>query len=104
MGTQASTNTPQILKDATLFFSRATPNLAVVIPAMDEIDRRFNDVLKKPTIDLSIKSAVRLALATLNCYYSLTDASEVYRIAMSTLTALYCWFSSLPNASPASPS
>jgi hypothetical protein len=27
----------QVLKDATLFFSRSTPNLATVIPAMDFI-------------------------------------------------------------------
>ena len=82
--TQTSTTRWQILKDATLFFSRSTPNLAIVIPAMDKIDRRFNDILKKSTIDNSIKSAVHLALATLNRYYSLTDASEVYWIAMST--------------------
>jgi hypothetical protein len=32
----------QILKDATLFFSRSTPNLATVIPAMDVIDERLS--------------------------------------------------------------
>ena len=102
MGTQASTNT-QILKDATLFFSRATPNLAVVIPAMDKIDRRFNEVLKKSTIDSSIKSAVRLALATLNRYYSLTDTSEAYRIAMSALIQFFYCSRTYRNTSPASP-
>ncbi|KIK72755.1 hypothetical protein PAXRUDRAFT_43783, partial [Paxillus rubicundulus Ve08.2h10] len=30
-----------ILKDATLFFSRSTPNLATVIPAMDHIDQQL---------------------------------------------------------------
>jgi hypothetical protein len=31
------------LKDATLFFSRRTPNLATVIPAMDHIDNVLED-------------------------------------------------------------
>ncbi|KIM56158.1 hypothetical protein SCLCIDRAFT_133239, partial [Scleroderma citrinum Foug A] len=31
----------EILKDATLYFSRASPNLATVIPAMDHIDKEF---------------------------------------------------------------
>ncbi|KAG2741588.1 hypothetical protein P692DRAFT_201677760, partial [Suillus brevipes Sb2] len=47
-----------ILKDATLYFSRATPNLATVIPAMDHVDK------------------------TLNWYYQLTDKSHTYQIAM----------------------
>ncbi|KAG2739686.1 hypothetical protein P692DRAFT_201669890, partial [Suillus brevipes Sb2] len=52
-----------VLKDATLFFSRSTPNLATVIPAMDLIDQQ-------------------IAKKTLDRYYQLTDKSEVYRIAM----------------------
>jgi hypothetical protein len=72
----------QILKDATLFFSRATPNLAVVIPAMDEIERRFTSMAANTKYNSAIRYALRLAKATLNKYYSLTDSSEVYRIAM----------------------
>jgi hypothetical protein len=72
----------QILKDATLYFSRATPNLATVIPAMDEIDKRFGSTIRDPTFDKAIRSAMRSAKETLNKYYSLTDSSEAYRIAM----------------------
>jgi hypothetical protein len=34
-------DTLKIFKDATLFFSRGTPNLATVIPAMDLIDEHL---------------------------------------------------------------
>ncbi|KAG2747579.1 hypothetical protein P692DRAFT_201668127, partial [Suillus brevipes Sb2] len=65
----------QILKDATLYFSRSTPNLSMVIPAMDHIDSVFtNGIIKRDTLDP--------AKRTLNRYYSLTDTSKVYRIAM----------------------
>lgn len=33
----------KILKDATLFFSRGTPSLPTVLPAMDHIDSMFTD-------------------------------------------------------------
>jgi hypothetical protein len=38
------THTSQMFKDATLFFSRMTPNLATMIPAMDHIDTHFATV------------------------------------------------------------
>jgi hypothetical protein len=79
----------QIFQDATTFFSRATPNLATVIPAMDHIDK----VLTAQSLDCTYEAPIRMALAmgskTLNCYYTLTDASEVYRIAMSTCAHFY---------------
>ncbi|KAH7903431.1 hypothetical protein BJ138DRAFT_1020640 [Hygrophoropsis aurantiaca] len=77
-----------ILKHATLFFSRSTPNLAMVIPAMDHIDTTFTQgIIKKganktDTLSPAIRAALGLAKKTLNRYYSKTDASEVYRIAM----------------------
>jgi hypothetical protein len=74
----------QILKDATQFFSRAgAPSLPVVIPAMDLIDSLFTD-LTLPTSQKhpAIRAAVKTAKKTLNKYYSLTDHSELYRIAM----------------------
>ncbi|KZV90025.1 hypothetical protein EXIGLDRAFT_597949, partial [Exidia glandulosa HHB12029] len=71
-----------VLKDATAYFSRSTPNLATVIPAMDHID----GVLSTQSITMSFNPAIRaslvLAKRTLNRYYSATDWSDVYRIAM----------------------
>ncbi|KIJ09551.1 hypothetical protein PAXINDRAFT_45902, partial [Paxillus involutus ATCC 200175] len=74
----------KILKDTTLFFSRSstTPNLTTVIPAMDHIDKHLTTYVRDKSYLQSICSAVSLAKATLNRYYSLTDSSEVYRIAM----------------------
>ncbi|KAG2346333.1 hypothetical protein BDR05DRAFT_878096 [Suillus weaverae] len=72
----------KILKDATLFFSRGTPNLAKVIPAMDLIDERLTTYSHNKKYSPSICAAVCLAKQTLNWYYQLTDKSEVYRIAM----------------------
>ena len=73
----------QTLKEATLFFSCSTPNLATMIPAMDHID----NVLASFTWDMEYNEAIRegisLARNTLNWYYSLTDSSEVYWISMS---------------------
>lgn len=74
---------PQILKDATEFFSRATPNLATVIPAMDHIDTFFtNSITPDSDMNDAIRAAVTLGKKTLNRYYSKTDMVEVYRIAM----------------------
>ncbi|TFY51080.1 hypothetical protein EVG20_g11174 [Dentipellis fragilis] len=71
-----------VLKDATMFFSRGTPNLATVIPAMDHID----STLATSATDMSLNAAIRASLGitkrTLNRYYNLTDSSELYRIAM----------------------
>jgi hypothetical protein len=72
-----------VLKDATLFFSRATPNLAMVIPTMDIINDRLTAKANDPNISPAIRSALGLAKKTLNRYYSRTDDSEAYRIAMS---------------------
>ena len=70
----------QVFKHATLFFSRSTPNLATVIPAMDHID----EVLTTQAVDTSdsllpsIRAACSLARKTLNRYYERTDLSEMY--------------------------
>lgn len=75
----------QTFKDATLFFSRDTPSLAMVIPAMDHIDNiltgqtRASSPLQPP-----VSAALRLAKKTLNRYYKLSDMSATYRIAMGT--------------------
>jgi hypothetical protein len=92
----------KVLKDATLYFSRSTPNLATVIPAMDEIDKRFTNIIHDPSFDKAIQSGMRLAKATLNKYYSLTDSSEAYRIAMGmqlslNLLSITHFYSSAPT-------
>lgn len=75
----------QVLKDATLFFSHSTPNLATVIPAMDLIDETLTTQSKNRTLLASIRTAMEFAKTTLNQYYQLTDNSDVYRIAMGML-------------------
>ncbi|KAG2130325.1 uncharacterized protein EDB93DRAFT_1059643, partial [Suillus bovinus] len=72
----------KILKDATLYFSRATPNLAKVIPAMDHVDKMLMSYSRNKKYLPSIHSAVWLAKKTLNWYYQLTDRSHTYRISM----------------------
>lgn len=72
----------QILKDATLFFSRDIPKLAVVVPAMDRIDEVLTTYSQDRKLSSPIRAAVTLAKKTLNRYYELTDSSDVYRIAM----------------------
>ncbi|KIK31663.1 hypothetical protein CY34DRAFT_27310 [Suillus luteus UH-Slu-Lm8-n1] len=71
-----------ILKDATTFFSRSTPNLATVIPAMDLIHETLTSYSCNQRYHTSIRVAVHLAKKTLNRYYELTDKSKVYHIAM----------------------
>jgi hypothetical protein len=72
----------QVFKDATLFFSRSTPNLTMVIPAMDYIDEFLTTASLKTTLEPSVHAALRIGKKMLNCYYDKTDNSEVYRIAM----------------------
>jgi len=81
----ADSENAQVFKDATLFFSCGTPNIATVIPAMDRID----EVLTASAVDAQFSNPVKAALLmgkrTLNRYYSKTNLSEVYRIAMGVL-------------------
>jgi hypothetical protein len=72
----------QIFKDATLFFSRSTPSLATVIPAMDHIDETLTNNSLDTKFEPSIRAALAIAKKTLNRYYNATDQSEVYRVAM----------------------
>jgi hypothetical protein len=74
----------KIFKDATLFFSRnGTPNIATVIPAMDRIDEVLATSAFDSQYSVSVQAALAMGKKTLNRYYSKTDHSEVYRIAMS---------------------
>jgi hypothetical protein len=79
---------PQLFKDATLFFSRSTPNLATVIPAMDHIDTHLATASKNLKFSPAIRASLALGKAHLNKYYGMTDHSEVYRIAMSEFLIL----------------
>ncbi|KIM60411.1 hypothetical protein SCLCIDRAFT_43263, partial [Scleroderma citrinum Foug A] len=53
-----------------------------VILAMDHIDERLTTFSFNTKYTMAIRSAVRIGQKTLNHYYSLTDSSDVYRIAM----------------------
>ncbi|KAF8545877.1 hypothetical protein OG21DRAFT_1380245, partial [Imleria badia] len=75
-------NVLKVLKDAMLFFSCVAPNLAAVIPAMDILDREFTSYTCNHTFSPAVRAAVSLTKQTLNRYYSCTDSSEVYQIAM----------------------
>ncbi|TFK48644.1 hypothetical protein OE88DRAFT_1605098, partial [Heliocybe sulcata] len=72
----------QIFKTATLFFSQDTvASIANVIPTMDMIDKMLTR-RDGHSYHPAIPPAMQLAKATINCYYSCTDDSDVYQIAM----------------------
>jgi hypothetical protein len=80
----------QVFKDATLFFSRdGTPNIATVIPAMDRIDEVLTTNALDKQYSISVQAALAMGKKTLNRYYSKTDFSDVYRIAMSAYRVVY---------------
>ncbi|KAJ8085640.1 hypothetical protein PM082_004458 [Marasmius tenuissimus] len=81
-----------ILKLATLYFSSEDPTVADVILAIDKINQFFTssalETVTRPkdvkVVDVSyvLKVSLMCAKRTLNKYYTLTDTSSVYRIAM----------------------
>lgn len=60
------------------------PNLAQVIPAMDHINKVLSTVSTSANYAEPIQVACRITKKALNRYYSYTDMSSTYRIAMST--------------------
>ena len=56
----------QIFKDATLFFSHSTPNLATVIPIMDHIDAHLATAGQNLKFSLAIRASLALGKAHLN--------------------------------------
>ena len=78
----------QLFKDATAFFSRATPYLAKVIPAMNHIDQHLATAARNNAYKPCIQPAVAMGKKLLNKYYSYTDHSELYRIAMGGFPSL----------------
>jgi hypothetical protein len=82
----------QIFKDATLFFSRGTPNLTMVIPVMDIIDDHLATAATNDDYPLALKAALAVSKKTLNRYYNKTDDAEVFRIAMGIfIVSCYCF-------------
>jgi hypothetical protein len=58
---------------------------------MDLIDRRLTTDSINRKLSAPIRAAVKLSMATLNKYYTKTDLSEVYRIAMGrSVQSCYC--------------
>lgn len=72
-----------------MFFSRSTPNLAKVIPAMDHIDEHLTASALNSKYHPAIQAALAVGKKLLDKYYTMTDQSEVYRIAMSTYPMLF---------------
>lgn len=74
----------QILKDATAFFSSNTTIVATVIPAMDVIDKAFaTGMIDDKIFSDPIRHALLIGKKTMNKYYTLSDDSDIYRMAMS---------------------
>jgi hypothetical protein len=82
-----------VFKDATLYFSSEKHcTITQVIPTMDKIDDIITATVvssapstgapNKRIIHGSIRSALKLAKKVMNKYYSATDDSKVYRVAM----------------------
>jgi len=75
----------QIFKDATLFFSCGTPNLATVILAMDLIDKVLTtSSISSSKYSLAICAALTIGKRTLDKYHGKTGESKLYHIAMGT--------------------
>ena len=68
----------QVLKDANDFFSRSTPNLATVIPAMDYICGRLSATnANNQALSPAIKASLSPGEKSLDRYYSSTDACPI---------------------------
>ncbi|KAH9912441.1 uncharacterized protein B0H18DRAFT_824236, partial [Fomitopsis serialis] len=75
----------QVFYQATQFFSREgdeAPALTDVIPSMDIIDQRLATDSINRDLDPAVRVAVGMAKQTINRYYSKSDESAAYRIAM----------------------
>jgi hypothetical protein len=69
-------------KDATTFFSQDNvATIAHVIPTMDRINNMLKTSAAEP-LTPSVRHALKFARKIMDKYYSKTDLSNVYRIAM----------------------
>jgi len=74
----------------TLYFSRGTPNLVSIIPAMDVINKSLNTLFDSPQkYSVAIRAVLTIRKRTLSKYYNKTGESEVYHIAMSMFLLFY---------------
>jgi len=92
------TDSMQILKEGTEFFSMSTPPISSIILAIDTIDRTFMTAsMGGNFFSLSIKVALELGKCILNKYYNLTDESEIHWVSIGKFFYLHCLFlSNLP--------
>ena len=65
-----------------MYFSHLTPTLAMVIPAMDHIDKTLTSQSLDSDYEPAICAALGLSKRVLNHYYSATDHLEVYCITI----------------------
>ncbi len=79
----------QIFKMVTLEFSSDTPCPASVIPAMDRMHDELTNAAENVDYSVALRSTLSLGIKLLNKYYSLTDNSEVYRIAVGASNTIY---------------
>ena len=79
------------------------PCLANVIPVMDRMHDDLISACNNEDYSPAIRDALKIGKNLLNKYYSITDNSEVYRIAMSKFHTVFIGFhinfifSSSPN-------
>lgn len=79
----------RVLEGATVKMSASTyPTLHEVIPIMDLLNKRFEKILDDLTQPAIIHHAVARGLAVLDKYYSKTDDSVMWRVAMSACSII----------------
>ena len=71
-----------------LEFSKDTPCVAAVIPAMDKMHTELSAAAENVEYSPALQAALSLGKTILDKYYSLTDDSEVYHIAMGVYIIL----------------
>jgi hypothetical protein len=83
-----------------MFFSQSTLNLAKVIPAMDNIDCHLTTLALNSLYRPAIKASLTISKRLLNRYYTLTDHSEMYHIALSKFLCSLCLIAATSPCSP----
>ncbi|KAJ7232511.1 hypothetical protein C8J57DRAFT_993600, partial [Mycena rebaudengoi] len=74
----------KLYKDLTLKFSQeGVTTIAHVIPSMDRIDQMLTTSRQDAALNPAVAAALINAKRVMNKYYSKTDLSYVYRIAMT---------------------